>query len=348
MPFTVGELDNVANATLDFHMRGAPHLQTIQDRPLLDALVSGQKTFPGGKGDITVPVKGDYTTDVSGFTHDDTVTYANPANIKRASYPWKEIHAGIQLTMTELKHDGISVVDSLNGAETAEHSAVEETRLTGIFQDKLEDMSEGWSRGVNNMLLEDGSQDSKEVPGILSMIVDDPTTGTLGGISRATHAWFRNRSLVGASKITHNTSTSALINALRPEFRQLRRYEGSPRWKIIAGSDFLDALEQELFAKGNMSDTGFTATKSTDMAMADVSYKGNKFFYDPSLDDKGLAKRCLIIDTKHIYLDVMEGEDMKRHSPARPSDQYVLFRAMTWTGGLVCDQINSSGVYEIA
>jgi hypothetical protein len=44
---------------------------------------------------------------------------------------------------------------------------------------------------------------------------------------------------------------------------------------------------------------------------------------------------------------VMEGEDMKKHNPARPADKYVLYRAQTWTGGLVCRQRNTSGVYSI-
>jgi len=348
MAFTTAQLDNIANAALDFYIKGKALSQLIQARPLYDGLRAGQRTFPGGKGDISVPIKGAYTTDISGFTHDDTVTYANPANIKRVVYPWKEIHAGIQLTLTELKHDGISVVDSLNSENTTEHSDAELTRLTGLLDDKLEDMAEGWAQGFNNMCWEDGSQDSKEVAGIQSIIVDAPATGTLGGLARSSNTFWRNRQLVGTSKVTSSTSSSALINALRTEFRQLRRYEGSPQWLILAGADFLEALEKELFAKGNMTDTGFSARKATDFSMAEISWHGKIFQYDPTLDDIGYAKRCYVIDTKHISLYAMDGEDMKQHAPARPSDQYVMYRAMTWTGGLVCRRANSSGVYEIA
>jgi len=44
----------------------------------------------------------------------------------------------------------------------------------------------------------------------------------------------------------------------------------------------------------------------------------------------------------------MDGEKMKRHSPARPADQYVMYRALTTTGVLAATQLNCHGVYEIA
>jgi hypothetical protein len=43
-------------------------------------------------------VKGEYTTTIQGFSADDTVTYRNPANVKQATFPYKRIHAGIEVT----------------------------------------------------------------------------------------------------------------------------------------------------------------------------------------------------------------------------------------------------------
>ena len=100
MSFTAQELANTANAALDFYIKGPAFLHTIQERPLYDALRSAQKNFPGGKANISLPVKGEFATTVQGFSHDDTVNYVNPANIKRVQYPWREHHGGITLTMT--------------------------------------------------------------------------------------------------------------------------------------------------------------------------------------------------------------------------------------------------------
>ena len=352
MAFTAGELQNIANAALDFYIKGDTFKQSIQAKPLIAAMKSKQKMFPGGKGNIDLPVVGDYVTTLEGYTHNDQVSYANPATIKRVAFPWKELHAGISMTLTELKHDGISVVDSLHGGSTSKHSGRELTVLTGLLENKLQDMGEGWSRSFNAMLWADGTQDAKEVPGIKSIITDDPTTGTVGGIDRATTVWWRNRSLVNDgvtdNRITSSTSLQTLTKTLRSEARQLTRYGGKPDL-ILCGSAFLEALESEVFEKGVYTQNGFVNNGTNDIGMADIFMRGvGRFVYDPTLDDIGESKRAYFIDTKGINLYAMTGEDMKQHTPARPADQYVLYRAVTWTGGMVARQCNSSAVYEIA
>lgn len=356
--FTAQELQNITNAALDFHMdKGKVHSQTIQDKPLLRCMKKNRKMFPGGKDNITVRVKGVYSTALQGFTHDDVVTYVNPANIKTAIFPWKEAHAGISFTGTELKKDGISVVDSLDGKRTSEHSDREMTALANLLDDKLEDMSEGYSRGLNDMFWKDGVATPKLSPGILSFITDNPSSAVLvGGIDQSLNTWWRNRAFVGANAAVGNSIGPAiavgadatkqiLIIKLNFEIRQLRRYGGKPS-KMFCGSDFLDQIEKELRANGTYTQTGWKSTGRIDLGMSDVELKGVVLEYDPTLDDLGYAKRGYIIDESQVFPMVMEGEEDKRHSPARPEDKYVYYRAVTWTGGMVCRRRNSSGVYE--
>jgi hypothetical protein len=147
MAFTAGEVQNIANAALDYYLdKGDQWRQTLQDRPLFDKLTARKKYFPGGKGDISLAVSGDFgaagvNDSVKGYTHDDQVVFYTPANIKRAKYPWREMHIGLTLTHTELKIDGISVTDpGSNGEKTTEHSKREMTVLVGLLEDKLFDL----------------------------------------------------------------------------------------------------------------------------------------------------------------------------------------------------------------
>jgi len=166
MPFTAQELENISNSQLDYHLREDVKSQTIQDKPLLRAMNAKSKSFPNGKEFITVRVKGDYTTTIQGWSHDDEVTYGNPANIKQASYPYKRIHAGIEVTFDELFQNGISVSDSSHGTGESRHSGRELHALVDLLKDKIEDMKEGRERGFNTMYWRDGTQDSELVPGI--------------------------------------------------------------------------------------------------------------------------------------------------------------------------------------
>lgn len=347
MPITLKELDNVASAAIDFHMaRGEVFSNTVQNKPLLREMTNRRKTFPGGKGNITVRVKGTYTTEIQGYSYDDTVTYKNPANIKTATFPWKELHWGISVTLTELKNDGITISDSSVGEGESEHTDREATALANLFQDKIEDMAEGSARGLNRMYWLDGTQDSKVIPGIKSFLVDSPASSAIvGGLDPVANTWWRNRATLNLNCGTDPTQ-QILVNFLQTELRQLRRF-GEPNHIALCGSDFLTQLEKELRAKGNYTLEGWAKTGKIDIGMADVSLKGINFEYDPTLDDLSESKRCYIIDTKSIMPMVMDGEYMKKHSPARPEDKYVIYRAVTLTAGLVARQRNTSGVYSI-
>lgn len=345
-------LENTIASALDFHIKSPAFAQSIQDKPLLGLLTKKQKSFPGGKGDITVPVVFDYTTTIQGYSGDDEVSYVNPQNTKRVTYPWKEIHSGISVTLTELKVDGISVTDSMTGENTSKHSGRDATVLTNILQAKLDDMSEGWARGFNEMFWGDGS-DSSKVPGIQAFIKTAAfnNVGSTGGIARNTE--------FGGKKLWQNRTDTfyfipgqtKVIEGLRKEIRQLKRYGGKPN-VILCGSGFLEKLEAEITAKGLFTQNGFS--KNTDISIGVPSILGiGEFIYDPTLDELlppgeltgSQTNYAYILDTEALGLYVMEGEDKKLHNPARPENKYVIYKGMTWTGGMACKSLNSSGVY---
>lgn len=344
--FTAAELANMTNALLDFYMKGPAMAQTLQDRPLYDKMRARQKTFPGGKDLIRGNVKGDYTTEFMGYQYDDSVTYRNPANIKQFSYEYFELHAGISFTGTEMKRAGIGIDDTLTGERRNSRSENDLQVITDILNDKIDDMMEGSARSFNNILWRDGTQSSKVFPGVTAIIRDDPTTGVVGGLDAAGLTWWRNRSKVGVSnRITPSRANQTLIQTLRDEIRQLRRYGGRPNlW--FAGSNFMTALEAEVTAKGQYSQTGFSGGK--DVSMGEISITGlGTCMYEPTLDDLGRTNFAYLIDPRDIFLMVMQGEDMKKHNPARPPEKYVYYQAITYTGTLVAKKLNSHGVYEI-
>jgi hypothetical protein len=283
------------------------------------------------------------------------VSYVNPAKIKRASYNWKEHHIGIGVSLTELKRDGITVVDSLNSESMKENRGREQTALANLLEDKLEDMAEGYARGMNGFLWGDGTADADALAGIRAFVRDDPVgtaAQTVGGIDQnaAANSWWRNRVNLA---IVSTASGDELMQEMNAEFRQLKRYGGSPDL-ALCGSDWMERLEKELRARGYFSQSGFT--RGADIKVGDITFGGVVFKYDPSMDDIGTSlggatdytKRCFIVDTSKLSLYYMEGEKMKKHSPARPYDQYVFYKALTTTGVLAAKQLNCHGVYQFS
>lgn len=341
--------NDIASGALIWYVKGKTLSQTTQDKPLLKFLKDGQKTFGSGNQQISEPVQGAYMSDTAGFlqgfSEDDSINFAQASNILRAVFNWKEVIASLIITWTELLKDGISIFDDSKGGRKSEHSDVAMTRITGLLENRMDDFGESYSRALNLMLWQDGSQDSKQVPGVLSLLDDTPTTGSIGGLSQATYAWWRQRTNLN---LAPSAANATIIQFFNSELLQLKRYGGKPN-KALCGSAFLDALRLELFAKGYFTQTGFSGDKATDLGMGGVHITGmGKFEYDPTLDSLGMSKRCYIFDSRRLKLRPMEGEDNKVLTPERPYQYLVFLHSVKWTGALEVTQLNCHGVYAVA
>lgn len=353
MPFTAAEIANITNSALDHYLdRGTVHKQNIQNKPMLKAFDEASGTFPGGKEFVSLAVKaGQGGLSLAGYTHDDVLTYGNPASTKRINFPWREHFIGMGVTHTELKADGITVTESGANQRTSDKDGREEQALANILEEKLNEMSEDYSVSLDSLVHGDGSADAKALAGIQSLILADPDAGSTGGLSRVTNSWWQNRArtAAGSTVITSAAANGgALLQVLQAEQRQLDRFASNRKSRKFAGSDFIGALELELRANGNYTLNGWQSGAQADGAMPKVSFAGISIEYDPTLDNLGFAKRMYDIDMNAIKLLYMSGEKMKKANPARPHDRFVMFQGMSTTAVMVAKRLNSSGVYDIA
>jgi len=338
---------DIASAILDHYERGRANLQSVQDKPLVNILRGKQKAFAAGKTYVSDPVQGTFMSDtpgfLQGFTEDDQLTFSRAENLLRSQYPWKEVAANLWITHTELKKSGVTILD---GQSESKHDGAAIDILTDLLENRLGDFNESWDRTFNFMVWQDGSQDPKKIQGLLSILTDTPAQNTTGGLNRATYWWWKHRALVGNDAIVASAADQTLSRRLRSELRQLRRYGGRPD-NAVAGSTFIDALEYEVQEKGNYTMDGFANEGKTDLGMAQIRMRGlGTFQYDPTMDDLGMADRCVIFDSRKILLRPMAQEDGKVSTPSRPYDYLVFLHTKTWTGAMTCNQLNAHGVYQ--
>lgn len=360
MAFTADEITNINNSVLKTYLdKGKVWKQNVKNKPMLDAFNASAGKFAGGKEYVSFAVAaGQGGGSLAGYTGDDQVTYYNPTGTKRAEFPWKEHHIGMTVTHTELKIDGIDIMEEGADQSTSPMDGREEQVLADLLDEKNEMLGEDYAYSLDRLVHGDGSSDAKAIAGIQSLILDSPAVGTTGTIGRVANTWWRNRAATaayaaagGQAAITSSTSNGgALIEFLEKEWLQLAKFRnGSTRYKIFTGSDFRAAYLKELRANGNYTMTGW-AGKNPDGSMGDPEWKGIPMVYDPTLDDLSLQKRCYIIDMGRtgVRLMYMNGQRMKKHNPARPYDRYVMYNGITMTGLMIAKQLNTSAVYDIA
>lgn len=353
---TVDELANISNSALEtFLDKGKVWSQNIQNKPMLKAFQERAGRFTGGNEYVSLGVKaGQGGYQLAGYSGDDQLAFTNSATNKRVKWAWKEHHIGQKITMTELKVDGIDVVENGSDQSTREMSGREMQALANILDEKNEELKEDFDTGLESLIHKDGTADSKALAGITSFILENPATGSTGGLSRVANSWWRNRALTTAAGTAVTVSASAggaLITALDKEIRQLARYAGgSENLMWFAGSSFIDGYKLELRSNGYYSQSMSKDDGQPDGSMKDPRHGGNNIIYDPWMDDNGKSKFCYVIDMgrRGLKLLYMDGQRMKRHNPARPYDRMVMYNGITTTAVMVARSLRSSAVYEIA
>lgn len=339
--FSVAELANISASLLDYYVKGEAFDQIKQDHPTWKKFAAKKKNFPGGKGLISIPVRGTYQSTVEGFTVDDTVTFTNPTPVIRGTYKWFEHHTGLKVSLTELKEGGISVTDTSSGWGTSNHAQKDMVVLTDLLGEKIYDMLEGYAKGMANLLWGDGTGDAKALAGIRAFLTDTPATGTIGGIDASAKTYWRH-----TVDLAINSTTEDLGQRIQEKIRLLSTYGGKPDiW--ACGSDFLSALERQLRSGGYYSNTGF-AGRTTDISVGSIAFQGKEFYYDPDLDANSMSKYCFAIDSSKLQLYAMDQEWEKAHFPSRPHDKFVIYRSLTTTCGLVMTQRNAHAIFSIA
>ncbi|SEG64918.1 phage major capsid protein [Bosea lathyri] len=360
MAFTVDEIANINNSTLETYIdKGKVWKQDVANKPMLEAFNSAAGKFVGGKENVSFAVGSAYEPGwgLAGYTGDDQLSHLNPTGTKRARFPWKEHYMGMVVTMTELKTDGIDVVENGTDQTTREMSGREAQALANLLDEKNDKMGESYTFSLDLLVHGDGSADAKALSGIRSIILDSPAVGSTGGLSRVANTWWRNDAMTAASLAAGGlgaiTSAAAgggaLITAMDKAARRRSKYRnGSTKIRYFAGSDFIDAYKFELRSNGFYSQSGWRDGKP-DGSMDDPNHGGLPLEWDPTMDDLGLAKRCYAVDMGRTGLKLlyMDGQRMKKHNPARPYDRMVMYNGVSMTGVMVAKQLNTSGVYDI-
>lgn len=360
MAFTAAEIQDINNMALETYLnKGTIFKQDIANKPMLEAFQSRAGQFPGGKENVSFLVGSGYGGGgLQGYTGDDQLSHYNPTGSVRFRMPWKEHYIGMVVTMTELKNDGVDVVENGSSQRTREMSGREAQALANIFDEKNERLGADYTFSLDRLIHGDGSTDTKALAGIKAFLLDSPAVGSTGSINRVTNTWWRNDAATvayglagGQGAITSSaTGGGALITFMDKAARRRSKFaNGQTNVMYFCGSDFIDAYKAELRANGYYSQTGWTG-QTPDGSMSDPNHGGLPLRWDPTMDDIGESKRCYAIDmgARGLKLMYMDGQKYKKHNPARPYDRMVMYNGISMTGLMVARQLNTSGVYDIA
>lgn len=355
MPFTAQQIQDAGYLALDFYVKNRPPVDQINiARPLLSLLERSKMDFDGGKQYIVHQIYKSNDDNAAWFGSDDQVAYNNRKNVVQASFLWSNVHNGFSLTEEQLLQNGISVTDDMRATPTQ----AEKVQLSNLLEVNNMSLVEGHDTFLEYQLFLDGTQSSDAVPGLDALISTTPTTGTVGGINRATagNEYWRNNVNTGISTATAGN----LVEQMEIEWRKCTRYGGEAPNAILVGSKFLDAYRDDakdtVNRKIEIGGNGRT-TPSINAGITGIYFKNAELIWCPILDQLAADfpgasiawdKRAYFINTKYLKLNPAKGQWKVPRNPPRVYDRYTHYKALTSRFGLSILKPNSMSVLSIA
>lgn len=347
MGFTPAQLIRGMDYTIHSFDSAAPVDQINVDHPFLAWLVANKKDSLYGNGLYANSVYMQNQSNYQRYFGADQVTYNQRDPNRWAYFPYVNAHDGFWFDEDTLKANNIVISDAGLEAPTK----YEKGQLIDLLQQSWRALKEGMQENLAYDTLLDGSQSTKAVAGLDSIVSTTPTTGSTGDIARS-NTWWRNN-------IALSVGQSVLIDTMETTYRACIKYGKMKPTKIFCGAAFLDdfraaanlMINRQIHDGGNMRG-GITMDPST----STIYFKGIELVWDPTFEDLDAivgsishpwTKRCYMLNESNITLRPFKGCWMVNRKPERLPDRYVHYAAKTASFGMTTNKLNSLAVLSI-
>lgn len=284
----------------------------------------GNKEMEYGGMNYVIPVMKDLGSGQA-YTGNEVLTSAEPDAATVAIYERKQLTAPIEATGTKM----------LQNTGKGEESIVDYlTFLVEVAQEKMKDMLGGDTYGIFST----NNESDKGVTGLPTMFGANAntllTTGTVGGLSRADNAWWRQK----AYSIVTGFNTTGLLG-MRGLFYDCTRGDETPNLIVMNQATFTNF------------DRTLTNTISNDIGrpfnteVAEAMFPTLKFRgADVVFDSYCPANTFFMLNLKYLKLLVHADRDMTIREWITPTNQDAILARIYWAGNLICSNLSRQGM----
>jgi len=281
---------------------------------------TGRKEYESG-GDCYEPlVLMDLPTGEA-YTGSTPLKTAQTDTTRRAKYERKQIHVPILVTGTEL-------LRSAGNGETALVNYME-TQLDQARLGMINTLA-GTSVGIQSSQ----SDSDLGITGLATLITSTPTSGTVGGLSRATYDKWRQK--VNAVATGWNTDGLISLSALFLDTMRGDESAGLITMTSAGFANFIRSLQGTITY--NMPNG--PATAPVDLGFPGINYFGATVlcdYYQPS-------NTAYLLNTKYLKLLVAKDRDMSIRPFLSDYNSDSECARLYWAGNLICSALSRQGL----
>jgi len=299
-----GTLNTIIHSMLD-KSRKKLIMASIKSHALVAwAFANNQVEIETGGANITNPLIFGRNPNITSMQYYDTVPMAQTDEFNTAGYGWSRVVGS--LIMSDQEEDENKGPEAIFKLLTAKLDVLEES-----IQEKFSSYLYGAGGGT-------------DPNGLANLIPDDPTTGTLGGISRVTETQWRT----SAYQFSGNLDATNIEEAFDDVLMDLKLKNDKPNI-MITGRNIMRTYRQAVRDKLviNMADTK-SGKAMYDLGFEGVSHNGIPMVFD---EDCGV-NRVYFINSKYLRLHILKGVNMKVKELVAPWNLDAIGRRVVWQG----------------
>lgn len=268
------------------------------------------------------------TQNAGSYSGYDVIDITPNSPISAAQYDMKQYAAAVSISGLEMLQNAgkEQIIDMLEGRVQVAEAQLMNQISAGVYSD-----------GTGN--------GGKDITGLAAAVSISPTSGTYGGINRATWTFWRNVAFDATTTGGAAASASNIQSYMNRVAIQLVRGTDRPDM-IVAGNDYyrfyLESLQaiQRVTSESSAA-AGFTSLKYMGAGLnCDV-------FLDGGIGGQIATDRMYFLNTKYIFLRPHRDRNFVPIGGDRQSvNQDAIVRLIGWAGNLTCSGAQFNGVLD--
>lgn len=280
-------------------------------RPLTYWLTSRDRIKKiGGGAKIIVPIVHEQNSTVASYSGYDTIGTTAQTGISAAEYSWKQLAGTI----------------AINGLEEAQNNG--EAQIIDLLEGKIMQTEQTLSEKLNTMFFADGTgNSSKDWLGLEHFIATTATSGTVGGINRATsgNEFWRN--------YVESTTKALTLTDMATAYNSVSKGSDQPDF-IITTQTLFEKYESLLQPQMRISDP-----KTADGGFQNLMYKSTPIMFDTGAP----SGTMYFLNSKYIKLYAHQDVWFKTTPFVKPENQDARYAQIMCYGNLTVSNCKRLG-----
>lgn len=301
--YASGTLDTIIHSMLD-RSRKKLIFAAMKSNALVAWMFASRRVETETGANITNPLTIGRNPNVTSYQYYQPLPVAQTNEFTTISYGWSRVAGTVIISEQE---------EDENSGDTA---------IFKLLKAKMQVLEESIQEKFSSYLYATGS--GADPNGLGNVIPDDPTTGTLGGISRATQTQWRT----SAYQFSGGLDASNIEEAMDDIMMDLT-LKGEKPTVILMGRNLMRIYKQ---AVRDRTTFALNETKNGermfDLGFGGVSYNNVPIIYD---EDCGV-NRAYFINDKYLRLHILKGVNMRAKKLSSPWNMDASGSRTVWQG----------------